>query len=188
MKNNLIIFFLLIPFIGCTQLFKESENYSFNDIEVLMTPEYFAIADSVRAPLVIKIREKSTELIKKEIEIFSAESYCGMWICEQEVTGYKNVKSVVRISYEYCGCCSEVYETTYLVKNDGTWIPLPEVIYHFCDYPEEKPAFHFELEQHPVVQEIQKVTEFRNAEGDLYKSETIETYLWNGKFIVKKED
>lgn len=153
-----------------------------------MTAEYFAIPDSAREPLLITIVEKSTGKVKEVIEVYSAESFCGIWVKESEVTGFKNVKSLVRVSYDYCGCCSEVYETTYLVKDDGTWVPLPEVIYHTCDYPEEKPAYQFPEDNHAVVQEVFKVTEFRNEQGDLYKSEKLETFLWNGKFIVKKED
>jgi hypothetical protein len=188
MKNYLILISLIFPFQVFSQQFEESINYSFNDIELLMTPEYFSVHDSIRDPLIIEITEKSTGEVKEEIEIYSAESFCGVWVKEMKVSGYKNIKSAVRVSYDYCGCCSEVYETTYLVTKKGKWIPLPEVIYHTCDYPEEKPAFHFDDPTDPVVQEIQKVTEYRNDQGDLYKSKTLETYLWNGKFIVKKED
>ncbi|MFT4603240.1 MAG: hypothetical protein ACI857_003428 [Arenicella sp.] len=188
MKNALLIIFGIIPVLSFSQKFEISKNYIFNDIEPLRTSEYFSVADSIRDPLIIKIREKSNGEVKEEIEIFSAESFCSVCIHEQELTGYKNVTSAVRVGYDYCGCCSEVYETTYLVTKKGKWIPFPEVIYHTCDYPEEKPAFRFGSDNGPVVQEIQKVTEFRNNQGDLYNSKILETYLWNGKFIVKKED
>jgi hypothetical protein len=153
-----------------------------------MTDEYFSVPDSIRDPLIIEIKDQRTGEVKKKVEVFSAESFCGLYVAEQKITGYKNVSSAVRVSLDYCGCCSSIDETTYLLKENGGWIPLPEVNYFTCDWPEEKPAYKFKNSNEAVVQEIQFVTEYRNDQGDLYKSKMLDTYTWNGKFIVKKKD
>ncbi|MEO9532722.1 MAG: hypothetical protein ABJG68_17005 [Crocinitomicaceae bacterium] len=188
MKNFLFALCFCFPFFGLTQDFKKSTNYTFNDIEPLMTPEYFAVPDTLRDPLIVEVKDKSSGKVMEKIEVYSAESFCGVRVYEAEITGFKNVKSMVRVTYEFCGCCSDVNEITYLVKTNGDWIALPEVNYFTCDYPEEKPAYQVGEENHPVIQEVFFVTEYRNEQGDLYKSKKLETYQWNGKFLVKKED
>lgn len=188
MKTPLTFLFVFTFFCVFSQKFETSTNYTFNNIEEEITQKYLSVPDSVREPLVIHVREKGSGKIVESIEITEAETFCGAWVEEQEISGYKNVKKALRISYDFCGCCSIVYETTYLVKDDGSLIPFPEVNYQACDWPEEKPAFQFKDENNPVVQEIKFVTEYRNDQGDLYKSEMIDTYTWNGKFIVKKKD
>jgi len=188
MKKLFLLLFITFPILGFTQIFEESKNYVFNNVLDSITDDYFMVPDSMRAPLVVKIRDKSNGLVVKSIVDLEDYTLSMISVTEAKLEGFKNVQSVVRVFVEHTGCCSSIRDEYYLITKKGNWIPFPQLTWYTCDWPEERPAYHFDDAKDPIVQEIQKVTEYRNDQGDHYKSVTNETYLWNGKFIVKKED
>ena len=183
-----LVLFVLVPFFAFSQKFEPSKNYFFNDVKPLITDDFLAIEDSLRPPLFVKIRDKSNSLVLKKLKIEGAETFEQVWVKESKLDGVKNVVSIVKVGVEWVGCCSYIEEDYYFVTKSGKWVPLPQVSYSACDWPEYYPAYTVPDNQHPVMQEIHAVTQYHDLKGVIYKNKTNKVYIWNGKFIVEKEN
>lgn len=190
MKNIFFVLFFLSFYSGFSQTFEKSDRFLTNNFEDLLTEEYYAIPDSLKEPILITVTDSQTKEVKYQDTLFAPDVYAfsEFRVYQKSVEGFKNVSDVVRISYGYSGCCSDMYVMYFLVKTNGEWVDLPELNYVICDWPADIPAYNFEAGQHPVVQEVNMYQEYHNSQGDIYKKELLTSYEWNGKFIVKKAE
>lgn len=178
---------LLISLTSYGQEFQESKNYMVNDFEKYLTDEFYAKPDSLKSPIVIKVRDVNSKEVKYEQTLpYYDPDVFAFKLEERELSGYKNVSSLVRITTEEFGCCSGYTVKYYFVKNNGDWISIPEINYCIWDRPGNIPDYTFESNQNPVIQSVTLYMEHFNRKGDLVQKELLSSFDWNGKFLVEK--
>jgi hypothetical protein len=186
MKLTLSIFlFLLISVIVNGQDFKLSEKYIMIEPEYELDSIFWMTPYEDRNPITvfIAIKPDTTKPIQ-EFTILELETYDGSKIFALEKTGLENIKSIVKVEFEYLACCSSIENHYFIITENDEWIKLPVINYVACDGPEPYEEYRFPAQQFGQEKTIIKTTSYPNQNFDIDSVNVIEKLIWNGKEII----
>ncbi|WP_025741568.1 hypothetical protein [Aquimarina pacifica] len=180
MKNVAIIIILLqsFQFVSAQEGFAETEKF-FVTTEIMDQKEE-------HSPYVITL-VRSGDKVKKlsTLTIEDTELFEDIFLTTLENPGLAGVSEVIKMEVEYLACCAHVETFYYMVKEDQTVVPLPEIQNVYCENSDTDYQYIFPNQEHGVEGSILYTQTFYNdTSTNINNINLKQSFTWNDGTVL----
>ncbi len=180
MKNVAIIIILLQSFqyVSAQTGFAETEKF-FVTTEIMdQTQEH--------SPYVINLVRAGDNVEKlSTLTIEDTELFEDIFISTLENPGLAGISEVIKMEVEYLACCAHVETFYYMIKDNHTIVPLPEIKNVYCENSDTDYQYIFPNQEHGVEGNILHTQTFYNEEAMNIRNINLDqSFSWNGVDVL----